>query len=144
MCCLGPELPPNHILLYLKLCKISANSSCFSHPIVLYFLYIRASNSAVECQLPKLDVAGSIPVSRSFSYWAVSSVGSERLVYTQKVRGSNPLPPTQSRLFWTEGFFFVSDCKQRAVNHCLEVKTAGDRVEGCDWLTMRLVGSEPN
>src|SRR5215475_6827727 len=24
------------------------------------------SNSAVECQLPKLDVAGSIPVSRSF------------------------------------------------------------------------------
>jgi hypothetical protein len=23
------------------------------------------SNSAVECQLPKLDVAGSIPVSRS-------------------------------------------------------------------------------
>gem|GEM_PF-5266515 len=26
---------------------------------------IRGSNSAVECQLPKLDVAGSIPVSRS-------------------------------------------------------------------------------
>jgi hypothetical protein len=25
----------------------------------------RGSNSAVECQLPKLDVAGSIPVSRS-------------------------------------------------------------------------------
>ena len=26
------------------------------------------SNSAVECQLPKLDVAGSIPVSRSNSF----------------------------------------------------------------------------
>ena len=26
---------------------------------------ISGSNSAVECQLPKLDVAGSIPVSRS-------------------------------------------------------------------------------
>ncbi len=26
---------------------------------------LRGSNSAVECQLPKLNVAGSIPVSRS-------------------------------------------------------------------------------
>ena len=26
---------------------------------------LSGSNSAVECQLPKLDVAGSIPVSRS-------------------------------------------------------------------------------
>ena len=26
---------------------------------------VGGSNSAVECQLPKLDVAGSIPVSRS-------------------------------------------------------------------------------
>src|SRR3989339_2010792 len=26
--------------------------------------------------------------------WAVSSVGLERLVYTQKVTGSNPVPPT--------------------------------------------------
>ena len=27
--------------------------------------HVSGSNSAVECQLPKLDVAGSIPVSRS-------------------------------------------------------------------------------
>ena len=29
-------------------------------------LQVRGSNSAVECQLPKLDVVGSIPISRSF------------------------------------------------------------------------------
>ena len=31
------------------------------------------SNSVVECQLPKLDVAGSSPVSRS-KIWTLSSV----------------------------------------------------------------------
>ena len=36
---------------FLNLLELSSTSS--------------GSNSAVECQLPKLDVAGSIPVSRS-------------------------------------------------------------------------------
>src|SRR5688572_7399349 len=40
------------------------------------------SNSAVECQLPKLDVAGSIPVSRSFSFKSLgfTSFGSAALL----------------------------------------------------------------
>src|SRR5439155_12570651 len=31
----------------------------------LHYRYLSGRNSAVECQLPKLDVAGSIPVARS-------------------------------------------------------------------------------
>ena len=38
----------------------------FSGPIT-YFMQTGGSNSVVECQLPKLNVAGSIPVSRSIS-----------------------------------------------------------------------------
>src|SRR5438132_14117175 len=30
-----------------------------------HYRYLSGRNSAVECQLPKLDVAGSIPVARS-------------------------------------------------------------------------------
>ena len=41
--------------------------SCQQLAEALYFeaTNLSGSNSAVECQLPKLDVAGSIPVSRS-------------------------------------------------------------------------------
>jgi hypothetical protein len=35
----------------------------------------------------------------------LSSVGSEHLVYTQRVRGSNPLEPTKSKIFISLGFF---------------------------------------
>jgi hypothetical protein len=35
---------------------------------------IGGSNSAVECQLPKLDVAGSIPVSRSMFLRILASI----------------------------------------------------------------------
>jgi hypothetical protein len=31
------------------------------------------SNSVVECQLPKLDVAGSTPVSRSISFHSLTA-----------------------------------------------------------------------
>ena len=41
----------------------------------------RGSNSAVECQLPKLDVAGSIPVSRS-----MFSITWEELIISGLVR----------------------------------------------------------
>jgi hypothetical protein len=34
-------------------------------PTLLYCKQASGSNSVVECQLPKLDVAGSSPVSRS-------------------------------------------------------------------------------
>ena len=38
---------------------------------------LSGSNSAVECQLPKLDVAGSIPVSRSMksTLWLYATYG---------------------------------------------------------------------
>jgi hypothetical protein len=45
--------------------------------IVSYFKlssYISGSNSAVECQLPKLDVAGSIPVSRSNLFYNLHGI----------------------------------------------------------------------
>ncbi len=57
---------------------------------------ISGSNSAVECQLPKLNVAGSIPVSRS-NFWTLSSVGSERRPYKAEVAGSNPAASTNKR-----------------------------------------------
>ena len=37
----------------------------------------------------------------------LSSVGSEHLVYTQRVRGSNPLEPTKSKIFISLGFLWV-------------------------------------
>jgi hypothetical protein len=43
--------------MYLLQMKVSAAK--------LRIAKMSGSNSAVECQLPKLDVAGSIPVSRS-------------------------------------------------------------------------------
>ena len=43
-------------------------TSAACHPIALNGRRRRGSNSAVECQLPKLDVAGSIPVSRSTGF----------------------------------------------------------------------------
>ena len=36
---------------------------------------------------------------------AVSSVGSEHLVYTQRVRGSNPLEPTKIQDFYKSWIF---------------------------------------
>ena len=39
-------------------------SNCLEHEQITESA-LSGSNSAVECQLPKLDVAGSIPVSRS-------------------------------------------------------------------------------
>src|SRR5688572_26643910 len=45
------------------------------------------SNSAVECQLPKLDVAGSIPVSRSSSpRFTVKSSFQSKLMTTMRNR----------------------------------------------------------
>ena len=38
----------------------------------------------------------------------LSSVGSEHLVYTQRVRGSNPLEPTKSKIFISLGFFIFN------------------------------------
>ena len=48
-----------------------------------------------ERKLPKLQVAGSSPVIRSFSRRKLSSVGSERLPYKQEVAGSNPAVSTK-------------------------------------------------
>ena len=37
----------------------------------------------------------------------LSSVGSEHLVYTQRVRGSNPLEPTKIQDFYKSWIFFM-------------------------------------
>jgi hypothetical protein len=60
----------------------------------------------VECQLPKLDVAGSSPVSR-FTPGALSSVGSERLPYKQEVTGSNPVAPTTKAILFQGWLFYL-------------------------------------
>ncbi len=46
-------------------CVVWMQSSGTTHSQVSAAFSLSGSNSAVECQLPKLDVAGSIPVSRS-------------------------------------------------------------------------------
>jgi hypothetical protein len=46
-------------------CRMASASTWQSVTISAVRVSLSGSNSVVECQLPKLDVAGSIPVSRS-------------------------------------------------------------------------------
>jgi hypothetical protein len=48
----------------LTIVSLSANNKNYQ--------WRRGSNSVVECQLPKLDVAGSTPVSRSIKFFSHS------------------------------------------------------------------------
>ncbi len=54
-----------HFVCFVVQMQQAANS--LARFVVRGYSYgqVSGSNSAVECQLPKLDVAGSIPVSRS-------------------------------------------------------------------------------
>ena len=61
-------------------------------PSIQLLLYLRmkpsGSNSVVECQLPKLDVAGSTPVSRSIFQLGFGHIESFTTPDTHNVRGS--------------------------------------------------------
>jgi hypothetical protein len=60
---------------------------------------------------------------------AISSVGSEHLVYTQRVGGSNPSSPTKSR---NESFGFFYFCKVSKV-HLVSVAEIKKQKSHCDF-----------
>ena len=64
-------------------------------PSVLQFLHTRCgSSSAVERELPKLDVAGSIPVSRSNLLGCTADLQGPRAVHLTETPDFDPVEPT--------------------------------------------------
>ena len=87
----------------------------------------RGCNSVVECQLPKLDVAGSTPVTRSIHSAAESQSGTKRLRC-----------PTCGRDFERSSSLFAPFCSERCklldLGNWLDerYRIPGDEVPGSD------------
>ncbi len=72
---------------YFSQCKVNFFEMLLSKEKLLFSLYIKNSlfNNTKKAKFVALN------------YWELSSVGSEHLVYTQGVTGSNPVVPTYSK-----------------------------------------------
>ena len=65
------------------------------------------SNSVVECNLAKVDVAGSNPVSRSIFFLGPLAQSVEQVTLNHKVAGSIPARPTIVNPFSTSTYRFI-------------------------------------
>ena len=78
---------------------------------------------------------------KSFSDWALSSAGSERLPYKQRVGGSNPSAPTffQTAIHRKMGScFFCARTKRREGGRHTQVGRSAVRKTGIDWSCRRV------
>jgi hypothetical protein len=88
-------------------------------------------------------IRGSVRVLWSFSFGRLAQLV-QSVWFTPRRSGVRiPYRPHKAVCFGQRAFFDFRLQAARRKPLSVKTKTAGDRFEGCDWLTMHLVSSDP-